>query len=1062
MSCPFCQLDSKRILFQHSAGTANVVALWDGFAVSPGHLLLVPTRHVATWFEATHDEQRALAEGLEIAKSYIEKSYQPDGYNIGINVGAAAGQTVPHLHVHLIPRYRGDVPDPRGGVRHVIPQLANYLAEKSSEFQLGKPTSIDTPPKHFVRGEADPLLPHLLTAIGRADQVDFSVAFIKQSGLDLLRGHLQDLLDRQGRVRIITGDYLDVTEPEALEDLLELGPNLELYVVECSPAMSFHPKAYLFRGNSQHRGGFVGSSNISRMALLAGIEWNYCVDHSIHTAGLNAMADAFEELLQHPCTRRVDTDWINRYRSRRREQQYVRLEVDKDPTDTVPTPHSIQLEALEALAKTRLEGNRSGLVVLATGLGKTYLAAFDAASKSESGEYHFPRVLFVAHRDEILQQSMRTFRKIRPDANCSRYNGELSASQLGSVELLFASIQTLGRSEHLKRFATDAFDYIVVDEFHHAAAATYRRLLDHFQPKFLLGLTATPERTDGGDLLGLCDENLVYRCDLIRGINEELLSPFEYFGVPDAVDYSNIPWKSKRFDEVKLTSAVSTRARAQNALEQLQRVGAKRTLGFCCSQQHADFMAEYFRGAGMRVAAVHSGSDSDPRAGSLDALSRGDLDIIFAVDMFNEGLDIPSIDTVLMLRPTESSIVWLQQFGRGLRKSEDKPRLKVVDYIGNHRTFLVKLRSMLQPLLGVGESDSEIRRGLQLLQQGEAELPPGCSVTYELETIDLIDRVLRPANRTEAMDAFYRDFEELYEHRPTALEAYHAGYNPRAVRPEYGSWFGYVDSMKGLTSEYRAAWEHQREFLKVIETTAMTKSYKMLVLLAMMQSEAFGRDSLGSGSGSGVVEIEIGEIVQLVRRMADRSSVLREDLGESHLKSDITLRRHLESNPIKAWTHAGSVGRGRAGGEDKVFFEYREGVFRWVGSDLGPHRVRFGELLRELVDWRLAEYLDRGKKRDGYLCRIIAAGDRPIINLPNRSRATNIPTDWISVEIDEKTYAAKFGRAFINVVKENQDVGLNVLGEILRNWYGPTVGQRGTRFEIELVQEGDVWHIRRV
>jgi len=623
------------------------------------------------------------------------------------------------------------------------------------------------------------------------------------------------------------------------------------------------------------------------------------------------------------------------------------------------------------------------------------------------------------------------------------------------VKLLFASIQTLGRSEHLSRFAPEAFDYIVVDEFHHAAASTYRRLLDHFQPRFLLGLTATPERTDGGDLLGLCDENLVYRCDLIRGIEEELLSPFEYFGVPDAVDYSNIPWRSRRFDEVALTSAVSTRARAQNALEQLQRVGAKRTLGFCCSQQHADFMAEYFRGVGMRVAAVHSGSESDPRARSLDALSSGELDIVFAVDMFNEGLDIPSIDTVLMLRPTESSIVWLQQFGRGLRKSPDKQRLKVVDYIGNHRTFLVKLRSMLQPLLRVGESDSELRRGLQLLQRGDAQLPNGCSVTYELETIKLIEQVLRPASRTDAMSAFYRDFEERHGQRPTAREAYHAAYNPRALRSTHGSWFGYVDSMGGLEDGDRAAWEQQREFLKVVEKTAMTKSYKMLVLLALLQSDARPRDNES-------MEIGISAMVQAVRRMAERSAVLRDDLGEEHLESDAKLRRHLEANPIKAWTNSGSARRNGALDTDKIYFEYREGVFRWVGGDLGPHRARFAELLRELVDWRLAEYLDRGKEQEGYLCRIISSGDKPIIKLPKRTDEANIPTQWISVEIDEKTYMAKFAQQYINVVRESQDSKINVLSDILRGWYGSTVGQSGTRFEVQLVQESGIWHLRKV
>jgi len=332
MLCPFCQIDSQRIVFRHSVGSANVIALWDGFPVSPGHLLIVPTRHIATWFDASSEEQQALTSALEIAKSHIESQYQPDGYNIGINVGAAAGQTVPHLHVHLIPRYSGDVADPRGGVRHVIPQLANYLAEQTPEFHVNRNATSTHRPSHFTRGEIDPLLPHLKSAIDRAAQVDFCVAFIKQSGVDLLRGHLQDLLERQGCVRIITGDYLDVTEPQALEDLLELGPKLELYVVECTPGMSFHPKAYLFYTSDQlttshsatnHSGtghsAYIGSSNISRMALLAGIEWNYRVDESIHGGGFGAMKFEFEEHLRDPRTKRVDAGWIDRYRGRRRE-----------------------------------------------------------------------------------------------------------------------------------------------------------------------------------------------------------------------------------------------------------------------------------------------------------------------------------------------------------------------------------------------------------------------------------------------------------------------------------------------------------------------------------------------------------------------------------------------------------------------------------------------------------------------------------------------------------------------------------------------------------------------
>ena len=236
----------------------------------------------------------------------------------------------------------------------------------------------------------------------------------------------------------------------------------------------------------------------------------------------------------------------------------------------VPQPHAVQVEALTALEATRAVGNKVGLVVLATGLGKTWLSAFDT-SRPE-----YVRVLFVAHREEILTQARETYRQIRPDARLGMYTGTEKAPE---ADVVFASIQTLGRRDQLPRFAPSTFDYIVVDEFHHAAASTYRRLLDHFTPKFLLGLTATPERTDGGDLLAICQENVVYRCDLNEGVRRALLCPFRYFGVPDEVDYRNIPWRSSRFDEEALTTAVATEARARNILEHYQKWAGTAHLG---------------------------------------------------------------------------------------------------------------------------------------------------------------------------------------------------------------------------------------------------------------------------------------------------------------------------------------------------------------------------------------------------------------------------------------------------------------------------------------------------
>jgi hypothetical protein len=234
-------------------------------------------------------------------------------------------------------------------------------------------------------------------------------------------------------------------------------------------------------------------------------------------------------------------------------------------------------------------------------------------------------------------------------------------------------------------------------------------------------MTATPERTDGGDLLALCQENLVFRCDVTRGIDEGHLVPFHYFGVPDEVDYENIPWRNNRFDEEALTAAVATQKRAQNALDQYRRhtKSASRTLAFCCSQRHCDFMAEFFGQKGLRAVAVHSGPRSYPRAAALEQLGRSELDIVCAVDMFNEGIDVPSVDTVLMLRPTESTILWTQQFGRGLRNAQGKTHLSVIDYIGNHRIFLAKVRTLLNLPPGYAELD----RALNLLRAGELALP---------------------------------------------------------------------------------------------------------------------------------------------------------------------------------------------------------------------------------------------------------------------------------------------------------------------------------------------------
>jgi superfamily II DNA or RNA helicase/HKD family nuclease/diadenosine tetraphosphate (Ap4A) HIT family hydrolase len=1025
--CPFCEIAQERVFYE----SPLVVGLWDGFPVSPGHALLVSRRHVASWFEASCDERTALMEGITRVREEICKHYQPDGFNIGVNVNQAAGQTIYHLHLHVIPRYQGDVANPRGGVRQVIPHKGDYRAHSPEGLEL-----LSGPPhmRPLVRGENDPLLPHLLADLDRAMAVDIAVAFVVRSGLRLVEEHLQELLIRGGRIRFLTGDYLDVTEPEALLQLLDLYPSLDLRVFEAL-ATSFHPKAFILHFADMSGTAYIGSSNLTETALKTGIEWNYRVVTSADRAGFNDVQAAFEALFSHSATRPVDENWVKAYEKRRGLRSTIEVVVPKEKPEPPPKPHGIQEEALKALENTRQEGNTAGLVVLATGLGKTWLSAFDS-SKPE-----FRRVLFVAHRDEILGQAVKTFRRIRPEATIGRYDGE---KQQADAEVLFASIMTIGRMRHLDRFPKDRFDYIIVDEFHHAAARTYRNLISYFQPRFLLGLTATPERTDGGDLLTLCQENLVYRCDVFDGIDRGLLCPFKYYGIPDEVDYSNIPWRSSRFDEEALTTAVATEKRAQNTLEQYQKLGQKRTLAFCCSHRHADFMADYFRRKGVRSVAVHSGPASSPRAGSLKQLEAGNLDVVFAVDMFNEGVDVPNVDTVLMLRPTESSILWQQQFGRGLRKAVAKSHLTVIDYIGNHRIFLTKVRSLFR--LGIG--DNHIDRILNLLVRGEASLPYGCEATYDLKAIEIIRSMLRPSTSVDVFKAYYLDFKERQGVRPTAVEAFHDDYTPKSLRSHYVSWFQFVKSMGDLTTKQTAVLEEHGQFLDTLEVTAMTKSFKMLTLLAMLNQDCFPG------------QIDIGKLMQGFRSLAQRSSVLRHDVGDA-LSDDSRLSQLIEENPIQAWTG----GRGTGG---KKYFSYEDGIFRSNFEVRPEYRESLQELVREIADWRLAEYLSRPgasasepEGNQGFVCKASHSGGQPIIFLPGRNQNPNIPSGWTNITTSEGDFEANFVKVALNVIRRRGSE-FNELPDLLHKWFGPNAGKPGTRFKVAFKLEGNAWNMEPV
>lgn len=1021
-SCPFCNVAPERCFHI----SERVLGLWDSFPVSPGHALLITRRHVANWFEAASEERLELIDAVDVAKRAIEATHSPDGYNVGINIGRAAGQTISHLHVHVIPRYTGDVPDPRGGIRRVIPARANYLAPPESH---AVPENLPHQRPLIRGGDVDPLLEHLRGHLDGARNVDIAVAFAMASGVDLLREHLRDVLDRGGRVRIVTGDYLGVTQPEALRRLLDLQSNdrnIKLRVFE-SGNVSFHPKAWIVIDRAGGGTAFVGSSNLSATALRSGIEWNYRVITSHDHDGFTEVTNAFELLFNDDRCRDIEADWIESY-ERRRRPRGIELG-QEDEAIPIPVPHGIQLQALVALEATREAGNTAGLVVLATGLGKTWLSAFD------SRRQEFRRILFVAHREEILTQAMRTFRAIRPDASFGYYTG---TDKHTGVDVLFASIQTLGRAHHMARFNPREFDYVIIDEFHHAAASTYRRLIGYLEPRFLLGLTATPERTDGADLLALCGENLVYRRDVADGIRANLLCPFDYYGVSDLVDYENIPWRSSRFDEEELTKHVSTRARAQNALEQLRTHGRTRTLAFCVSQRHADFMAEYFVEQGLRAVAVHAGLSSAPRSHSLEQLQAGELDVVFAVDMFNEGVDLPDVDTVLMLRPTESRILWLQQFGRGLRYRPGK-MLKVIDYIGNHRVFLTKTRA----LLGLGDANRDVAYALDQYENGTLELPPGCAVTYDLEVIRILRALVQPTGAGEALENLYRDFRDRLGRRPLALEVLSEGWNPGSARQHHGSWLDFVRHMGDFTADQDQAWQVLAPFLRALEITPMTKSYKMVVLLAMLGDDAF--------PGS----IALDRLTERFSEQAKRYASVRNET--EHLDDPAELQRMLEHNPIAAWTD----GKGMGG---VAWFRNDNARFSTAPLLDVPDRIRQAaqDLVWEIADWRLVAYIRRptvGRLADRIVCSVSHSGDRPILFLPDRARHDGIPEGWVEIIANRQTRQAKFVKVAVNVVTPSEGSDENVLPAILRGWFGEDAGQPGRIDRVVFQRRGDEYEM---
>lgn len=587
-----------------------------------------------------------------------------------------------------------------------------------------------------ARGEPS-LGAELRAELVTADEVDLLCAFVKWHGLRILEAQFLDLRRRGVPLRVVTTTYMGATERTALDRLVrEFGADVKIQYDALRTRL--HAKAWLFRRRTEFDTAYVGSSNLSRAALLDGVEWNVRLSRVATPALMAKFGATFDTYWNDTSFEPYDPD---RDRDRLDDALAVASGARRDTTERSALsglevrPYPYQAEMLQALtAERELHDRHQNLIVAATGTGKTVIAALDYLGLCTADDPDCPSLLFVAHRREILEQSLRTYREVLSDNSF----GELyvGGSRPERWRHVFASVQSL-HSYGVANIPSDAYDIVVIDEFHHAEATTYQTILSHLEPTELLGLTATPERADGVDVRSFFGGRTAAELRLWDALSADLLTPFHYFGIADGTDLRRIDWSRGRYDQEALSNVYTGNdARARLVLRSLRdKVGdplRMRAIGFCVSVAHAEFMTKVFIDADVPAAIVTGQTRQDNRQRALDDLKSRKVNVIFTVDVFNEGVDLPDVDTVLFLRPTESATIFLQQLGRGLRRAPNKAVLTALDFVGHHRRefrFDVRYRAM------IGANRRQLERQIEL---GFPFLPSGTQIVLDRQSQDLV------------------------------------------------------------------------------------------------------------------------------------------------------------------------------------------------------------------------------------------------------------------------------------------------------------------------------------